>query len=307
MISRTREISAICALLLALTSWVHAQESEEGPGKTVVSVSRFTNSTGKPLEVGIGLADKLNLALDRTRRFTIVDRLRLEDVMREQHLELSGLVDPATAKEVGKLLGVDYLVVGNLHQFNFIESAVPIGGLIGSITGDRRADGFGMTSFQVDVGVAVSFLNVETGEQIIAQGAGRRSGSGLGFDIRNPYGIAWGQLNRGAIGEAIDDAINQAVRSAAAKLFEPTILKRTGDQVFFDLGAADGVFPGQLFVVVKEEELPGGHTIEDKVGEISVTKVYPTASRAIILYGLDKVEPGMPVRPKASPPPPQGR
>ncbi len=295
----------VLTLALQRPSSANAQESEEGPKRTVVAVSRFTNSTGKPLEVGIGLADKLNLALDRTQRFTIVDRLRLEDVMREQHLELSGLVDPSTAKEVGKLLGIDYLVVGNLHQFNFIQNALPIGGLIGAITGNHGADGFGMTSFQVDVGVAVSFINVETGEQIIAEGAGHRNGSGVGFDIYNPRGIAWGQLNRGAIGEAIDIAINDAVRNAKTKLFVPTILKRTGDEVFFDMGMADSVFVGEVFAVIVKEELPGGHVIEDKVGEVSVTKVYDTVSRALILYGLDKIEPGMIVRRKVAPPPPR--
>jgi curli biogenesis system outer membrane secretion channel CsgG len=293
----------VLTLALQQPSYVNAQESGEGAKQTVVAVSRFTNSTGKPLEVGIGLADKLNLALDRTQRFTIVERLRLEDVMTEQHLELSGLVDPSTAKEVGKLLGIDYLVVGNLHQFNFVENSVPIGGLFGAITGNRSADGFGMTSFQVDVAVAVSFIDVETGEQIIAQGAGHRSGSGVGFDIHNPRGIAWGQINRGAIGEAIDVAINDAVRNAKTKLFAPTILKRTGDEVFFDMGAADSVLVGEVFTVIVKEELPGGHAIEDKVGEISVTKVYDTVSRALILYGLDKVEPGMMVRRKAPPPP----
>lgn len=302
-ILRMRALALFVPLLvLMVAAWgpsrAWAQDSEAGPKKPVVTVSRFTNSTGKPLEVGIGLADKLNLALDRTKRFTIVERLRLEDVMREQHLELSGLVDPSTAKEVGKLLGVDYLVVGNLHQFNFVERSVPIGGILGAITGDHRADGFGTVSFDIDVGVAVTFIDVETGEQIIARGGGHRSGGGVGFDIHNPNGIGWGQLNRGATGEAIDDAINDAVRNAKTKLFAPSILKRTGDEVFFDMGAADRVRVGELFIVITKEILPGGHTIEDKVGEVRVTKVYDTVSRAIILYGLDKIEPGMLVRRK---------
>jgi len=301
--------AVVLAFALLYPSHVDAQESGKGGGKIVVAVSRFTNSTGKPLEVGIGLSDKLNLALARTQRFTIVERIRLEDVMTEQHLELSGLVDSSTAKQVGKLLGVDYLVVGNLHQFNFVENSVPIGGLFGAITGNHSAGGLGMTSFQVDIGVAVSFIDVETGEQIIARGVAQRSGSGVGFDLRNPRGIPWGQINRGATGEAINDAIDDAVRNAKIKLFVPTILKRTGDEVFFDMGAADAVFVGDVFYIIVREELPGGHTIEDKVGEAQVTKVYETVSRAVILYGLDKVEPGMMVRrkPPGAPTGPRGR
>ena len=285
------------ALVLAWPSGAFS-EGDDGSNKPVVTVSRFTNSTGKPLDVGIGLADKLNLALAAMQRFTIVERLRLEDVMTEQHLELSGLVNPATAKEVGKLLGVDYLVVGNLHQFNFVEKSIPIGGIFGAITGNHSADGFGTTNFEVDIGVAVTFIDVETGEQKTARGKGRRTGGGVGFDIRNPSGIGWGQINRGVTGEAIDDAINDAVRNAKMKVFAPSVIKRAGDDVFFDMGVNDKVFVGEIFVVIQKEVLPGGHTIEDKVGEAQVTKVYDTVSRAIILYGLDKIEPGMIVRRK---------
>ena len=88
------------------------------------------------------------------------------------------------------------------------------------------------------------------------------------------------------------------MRNAKTKLFVPSILKRTGDAVFFDMGAADRVLVGEVFAIIVKEVLPGGHTIEDKVGEVKVTKVYDTASRAVILYGLDKIEPGMIVRRK---------
>lgn len=46
----------------------------------------------------------------------IVSRDRLEQVMREQELEVSGLVDPATAARLGKLLGVHDILTGRLTQ-----------------------------------------------------------------------------------------------------------------------------------------------------------------------------------------------
>ncbi len=46
----------------------------------------------------------------------VVERQRLDAVMREQQLTASSSFDPATAKKLGKLLGVDALFVGTVAQ-----------------------------------------------------------------------------------------------------------------------------------------------------------------------------------------------
>ena len=46
----------------------------------------------------------------------VVERQRLDAVMREQSLSTSGSFDPATAKQLGKLLGVDALFVGTVAE-----------------------------------------------------------------------------------------------------------------------------------------------------------------------------------------------
>ena len=63
-----------------------------------------------------GLADLLMTDLARSRQLTVVDRLRLDAVLRELTLTSSGRVDTAVAPRVGKLLGARRLVVGALAQ-----------------------------------------------------------------------------------------------------------------------------------------------------------------------------------------------
>ena len=46
----------------------------------------------------------------------VVERQRLDAVLREQSLAVSGSFDPATAKQLGKLLGVDALFVGTVAE-----------------------------------------------------------------------------------------------------------------------------------------------------------------------------------------------
>lgn len=50
----------------------------------------------------------------RTNVFELVERSRLQDVLREQRLGQAGLVDDSQAAQVGKLLGVDAVLAGTL-------------------------------------------------------------------------------------------------------------------------------------------------------------------------------------------------
>lgn len=54
--------------------------------------------------------------LVKTGKFTVVERKRLEEVMKEQGLGLSGALDPMTAAKVGKILGVEMVLVGDITQ-----------------------------------------------------------------------------------------------------------------------------------------------------------------------------------------------
>ncbi len=60
-----------------------------------------------------GLSDMLAGDLAASGSFTLVERGELERVLREQELGLSGLVDPAGAPKVGRLLGADLLLYGS--------------------------------------------------------------------------------------------------------------------------------------------------------------------------------------------------
>jgi TolB-like protein len=63
-----------------------------------------------------GLADLLMTDLSRSSQLHVVDRLRLDALLRELQLVASGRVDTATAPRVGKLVGARNLVVGSMGQ-----------------------------------------------------------------------------------------------------------------------------------------------------------------------------------------------
>jgi curli biogenesis system outer membrane secretion channel CsgG len=66
----------------------------------------------------------------------VVERQRLQAVLGEQQLGASGALDPATVKRVGKVLGVDALVIGTVSDLTPSRSYVVQNGsvVVGSVT-----------------------------------------------------------------------------------------------------------------------------------------------------------------------------
>jgi hypothetical protein len=49
-------------------------------------------------------------------RFVIIERQKLRDVIEEQNLSMTGLLDPASAKTIGRLLAADAIVCGSVSE-----------------------------------------------------------------------------------------------------------------------------------------------------------------------------------------------
>jgi len=82
--------------------------------KTRIAVIKFSNLDGKVTKLGKYVSEELIFRLHKTQRFSIVERALLNKVMKEHKLNLSGVIDESTAREVGKILGVDALATGTV-------------------------------------------------------------------------------------------------------------------------------------------------------------------------------------------------
>jgi hypothetical protein len=70
--------------------------------------------TGVDPAIGEALASVIQSALVRGGGVRLIERSELAAVLKEQDLQLTDMVDPATAVEVGRIAGVDRLVVGSV-------------------------------------------------------------------------------------------------------------------------------------------------------------------------------------------------
>lgn len=107
----------------------------------------------------------------------VVERQRLQSVLNEQRLGAAGLLDPATVKRVGKLLGVDALIVGTVSDLTPSRSYVVQTGANVVVGGVTPIDGRnlypvggvpGVPDSQIiasaaSVGLVARMVEVETG------------------------------------------------------------------------------------------------------------------------------------------------
>jgi TolB-like protein len=76
----------------------------------------ITSSDTTLAPLAYGLAELLANDLARSSRLTVVERLRIDAVLRELRLSTSGVVDSSSAARVGRLIGARRLIVGRVRQ-----------------------------------------------------------------------------------------------------------------------------------------------------------------------------------------------
>ena len=92
-----------------------ALEMTENNKKTI-AVVEFSDLRGNVTDLGRFLSEELITRLYQTKKFRVIERQLLNRVIVEQKLTLSRLVDPASAKKLGKVLGVDAICSGSISE-----------------------------------------------------------------------------------------------------------------------------------------------------------------------------------------------
>lgn len=98
--------------LLNLTDQIIANLSQESKSK--IAIIEFSDLNGNVTEFGMYLSEELITRLYLTHKFEVIERQLLNQVIAEQKLGMSGLIDDESAIAIGKLLGVDAIVTGSV-------------------------------------------------------------------------------------------------------------------------------------------------------------------------------------------------
>lgn len=87
--------------------------------KKVIAVLPFEVLSQNPeyKQFGIGTMDTLSVSLTGINDFIMIDRGKLNNVMKEQSFQKSGFTDLKDSVNMGKLLGAEILVIGTIQNF----------------------------------------------------------------------------------------------------------------------------------------------------------------------------------------------
>jgi curli biogenesis system outer membrane secretion channel CsgG len=252
---------------------------------------------GRNWEVGRGVADELVTALFDTGQFRLIERDQIEKVLAEQHMVNSGQINPRTAARLGRILGVQVLILGKVTEFSNDST--------GAAINTPRGFGFGIRANTARVTLDARMVDT-TSAEILATASGHGEKKQTSFGLRVDFTrIDFGsnEFRKTNLGIALKDAVANLAEQLAAKdpkwggpppppvhpnpppeppaPLRPVIGKVTTvykDQVYIDVGSADGVRTGMDFKVYKvidivNENHDGKILFTEPIAMISVVSV----------------------------------
>jgi curli biogenesis system outer membrane secretion channel CsgG len=280
----------------AIQKDVPAYPAFTGPKKRI-AVIKFENkvknpSVDKSWEIGEGLAEMLTTELFKTNRFILVERAAFADIVKEQELGQTGLVQQATASKTGQALGAQILIMGAITEFKY-EAEGGSGGIKFS------GLSLGLSAKNAHVAIDLRMIDANTGQVIEAHRAeGKASSSGLaiGTEIK---GVSFGgdTFKSTPLGQAtrqvISNAIDFIIKKSEPLPWSGAVIKVEAGKVFINAGANCNVKNGDVMAVFSKGEslvdpttgITLGATLK-RTGEIEVESVEDQFSSGKIISGM---------------------
>ena len=227
---RTR-LLVLVALVGVVALPVGAREAQAQSKRPVVALLDFDYGTVQQWwsgtwDIGKGISDLLVDELVNDGTFRVIERKRLDAILAEQNFSNSDRADPsaATLAKLGKVLGVQYLIVGSITKFGTEEKHQSFGG--GAFGGGKFGVGkIGREKGKANVAITARIIDVSTAEIMAsAKGEGMSSRSGMLLGGGGGGGAAaLGGVDMGSsdfhdtiMGEATEAAVKQVAEKLVA-------------------------------------------------------------------------------------------
>ena len=272
-------VGGMCALALLFGATVEAQTPAAAGRRPRVAVMDFEYATvyrdvqlifGQNIDVGKGITDLLVTNLVKDGSYSVIERKALDKILAEQNFSNSNRADATSAAKIGKLLGVDAIIVGSVTQFGNDTKNTGVGG-VGAGLGKLGIGGVSQKQSKAIVGLTARIINIDTGEiMAVAEGKGesKRTSTSLAGGGGGWSGFGAGAVNFGAsdfqqtiIGEAVKAATDKMtvdviadrpkveIRQAPTVTVQGLVAAVAGAQIVLNVGSKAGVKVGDQFSV----------------------------------------------------------
>jgi curli biogenesis system outer membrane secretion channel CsgG len=261
-------------------------------------------------DIGKGIADLAVTNLVKDGTYSVIERKKLDTILQEQNFSNSDRADNTSAAKIGKVLGINAIIVGSITQFGLEDKSLNVGGLVGRL-GGWGGGAVGKKQGKAAVAIDARMVDVNTGEILATatgKGESKRSGLLLGGGGGGGGGFGAGGIDMGSsnfqdtiLGEAtraaVDDLCSQLVTqagkvTASEVKVEGLVADATGGTIIINVGKGAGVAVGMRLAVERvgrEVKDPATgkvlRKITSPVGEIEVTEVDEASAVAKIISG----------------------
>ncbi len=217
---------------------------------------------GANVDIGKGVTNLLVKYLVQDGTYSVIERNALDKIMSEQNFSNSDRANPTSAAKIGKILGVDAMIVGSITQFGNDTKNTNIGGAGGGF-GGFGLGGIKHSNSKAIVNIDARIVDIDTAEILgVAEGHGEssRSSTSLTGGGGNWRGFGAGNVDFGSsdfqetiLGEAVKASVEQMSAGLIAdnvKLTTRTIIVSglvaavDGGQIVLNVGAKTGIKVG---------------------------------------------------------------
>jgi curli biogenesis system outer membrane secretion channel CsgG len=254
---------------------------------------------GTQQNIGKGIRAMLVKRMAEANKVVIVERAKVDNLMKEQDFNASNRVKQGSGARVGRISGADALLAGDIIIFGrddkkrSVKGGGIIGGVIGGIAASKNED-------KAVVSIAYRLVDSETSEVIAtgeARGESSRKGNALGA-LGGAFGkgIAGVEVDMTSsnfaqtiIGEATQDCVNKLAdilnqqttnMKKAVREVEARVADVSGKTLVINAGGNDGVSVGDVFEImriVREVKDPVTKetldVVTEKTGEMKIVSV----------------------------------
>jgi curli biogenesis system outer membrane secretion channel CsgG len=244
--------------------------------------------------LGKAAADLLITKLVQDGNVSVIERSAIDRLLAEQNFSNSDRTDPVTAAKLGRVLGVDAIVLGTITRYDYADKMTGGGG--------ARLGGFGgmstKTKHDINAKVQIStrLVSPDTAEVLaVSQGTGEVNRKGVKVDMRDmssQVSMMGGNTNNPLMNECMDSAITQLtakLKEAFPKLppHAPVIDGLVADasgsgQLVLNVGAHDGVRLGDRLQVWR-----AGREIRDPVSDKVLMRDDTLLGEAVVITVTD--------------------
>lgn len=269
-VKRLSSFVSCLALSLAVLCFGAVQESSAASDVIRIGVMRFASrAQGLEQQQAEAITDLFTRMLSNSQSIAVIERDRLDMIGSEHKLNMSGLVDPSTAAELGRLAGCQYILLGAVTQFDKKSQTTGLLGIIKTTTQEAK------------VTIDMRVVNVETGEVVLTMAeTGTASDQSSGF---NYYIQVEDSRLEGLEGEAVANAVAKLglkLKESVADEYAQ-IVAISGKDITLNIGASLGARKGGLYLVYAdgpEVRDINGRSLGRKNIDLAVVKVIDVQS-----------------------------